>query len=96
MSWRLLLWLQLIAMAIIAIVDYLMGEVAQTLNGYEILRRTFAEPIGISLPKVTDSYILLQDRVEPFALAWAWLLYLLWAFVFAVPGFLVLKWLRPR
>jgi len=31
-------------MAIIAIVDYLMGEAAQTLNGYQILRRTFSEP----------------------------------------------------
>jgi hypothetical protein len=61
MSWRLLLWLQLIAMAIIAIVDYLMGEVAQTLNGYEILRRTFAEPIGISLHKVAvPGYLLLN------------------------------------
>jgi hypothetical protein len=33
-------------MAIITIVDYLMGEAAQTLNGYEILRRTFWEPIS--------------------------------------------------
>lgn len=96
MSWWLLLWLELIAMVVIAIVDFLMGDAAQTLNGYEILRRTFAEPIGLPLPKVTDRYILLQDRVEPFALAWAWLLYLLWALVFAVPLFLLLKWLWSR
>lgn len=78
-------------MAIIAIVDYLMREAAQTLNAYEILRRTFLEPIGIDLPKVTDKFVFLQEQVQPFALAWAWLLYVLWALVFALPGFLLVK-----
>jgi len=65
----LLLWLELAAMAIIAIVDYLMGEAAQALNTYKILRRTFIAPIGIHLPKVTDKFVFLQDQVQPFALA---------------------------
>jgi len=89
----LLLWIELFAMAVIAFVDYLMGEAAQTLNGYEVLRRTFSEPLGIALPKVTDRFILLQDRVGPFALAWAWALYLLWALL---PVLFLLRWLRVR
>jgi len=93
-SWWLLLWLEILALAIIAVVDYRMGEAAQTLNGYEILRRSFALPFGIPLPVVTENYILLQDAVAPFSLLWAWLLYLLWAFVFALPIFLLVKWLR--
>ncbi len=96
MSWWWLLWLEFVAMAIIALVDYQLGEAAQMLNGYEILRRIFIEPIGISLPEVTDTYIFLQEEVGSFALAWACLLYVLWALVFALPGFLLMRWLWPR
>lgn len=95
-SWRLLLWVQFLVLAVIAVVDYVMGEAAQTLNGYEILRRSVALPLGIPLPVVSERYILLQDAVAPFALAWAWLLYLLWALVFALPIFLLVRWLRMR
>ena len=95
-GWRYLVGMQIAVLAIIAVIDYLMGDAAQVLNGYEILRRTFAQPFNIGLPVASESYILLQEETAPFSLLWAWLLYVLWACVFAGPLFLLIKWLRSR
>ena len=84
--------MEFLAMTIIAIVDSLMAETAQALNGYEILRRTFSEPVGIALLKATDRFILLQDE---FAVR-AWALYALWALVFALPVSFLLRLLWGR
>jgi hypothetical protein len=76
---------------IIAIIDYGLGAEAQMLNGYEILRRTFAVPLGINLSEVTSRYIFLQNEVGPFALVWAWALYILWGLVFAISIYLLAR-----
>lgn len=85
--------LEILAMAFIATADYHLGHDAQLLNGYEIIRRTFLEPLGIHLPVVSDVYVIGQSAAGQLALAWAWLLYLLWALVFAFPTFMLFIWL---
>lgn len=67
----------LFVMMVIAIVDYLMGTSAQALNGYEIIRRSLPDRLG--LKEVTPVYILGQEQAGEWALAWAWLAYLCWA-----------------
>lgn len=73
------LWLYPVTMCIIALIDYFMGEAASTLNGYEIIRLSLPVDLAYAVPSVTHSYIIGQEQMGDWALAWAWLLYLLWA-----------------
>lgn len=61
----------IIMVAIVAI-DYALGSTAEYLNAYEIVRRTFALPT----PEVSETYVLGQEAAGRWALAWAWLLWL--------------------
>lgn len=60
-------------MLVIAIIDYWLGATAEHINGYEILRRSFAP----SLPEVSERYIFGQDFFGRGALAWSWLVWTL-------------------
>ena len=80
-SWKLSAIYFAAALAIIAVADYAMGDRAQGLNGYEILRRTFAAPLGIDLPVRSERFVIRQEAFGGLALAWGWLLSLLWAAV---------------
>lgn len=90
-SWLRLSGIELFVLIIIAIVDYFLGAEAQTLNGYEILRRTFAVPLGVNLPEVSSTYIFLQNEAGQFVLLWAWALYILWGLAFAIPIYLAVR-----
>ncbi len=83
MNWKLAIPYLVFALTVIAVIDYNMGERAQALNGYEIARRTFVAPLGIDAPVRSDHYIIKQEAFGSLALAWAWLLYLIWAAVLA-------------
>ena len=84
-SWLRLSGIEFLVLIAITTIDYFLGSEAQTLNGYEIIRRTFAMPFGVNLPEVSNTYILFQDETGQFALVWAWALYILWGLVFAFP-----------
>jgi hypothetical protein len=83
MKWKLAIVYLAVALVVIGIVDYIMGERAQALNGYEIFRRTFLTPIGVDAPVRSDLFIIKQENFGSFALVWAWFLYLLWASILA-------------
>jgi hypothetical protein len=83
MKWKLAIAYLAAALLVIGIVDYIMGERAQALNGYEIFRRTFIEPLGVDAPVRSDLFIIKQESFGSFALVWAWFLYLLWASILA-------------
>jgi hypothetical protein len=71
-------------MIIIALIDFFMGEAASTLNGYEIIRSSLPVGLAGALPTVTQNFIIGQEQMGDWALAWAWLLYLLWAALWSV------------
>jgi hypothetical protein len=71
-------------MIIIALIDFFMGDGASTLNGYEIIRSSLPGGLADALPSVTQNFIIGQELMGDWALAWAWLLYLLWAALWSV------------
>jgi hypothetical protein len=84
-------WLFPITVFLIAAIDYLMGEAASTLNGYEIIRRSLPAGISEYLPSVTPVYIIGQEFMGDWSLPWAWLLFMLWASLWSVVLCLVIR-----
>ncbi len=73
MSWSKFAIVLPLTMLLIAIIDYRLGATAQHINGYEILRRSFA----ISWPEVTERYIVGQEYFGRAALPWSWFVWAL-------------------
>ena len=88
------LWLYPVTMFIIALIDYLMGEAASTLNGYEIIRLSLPVDQADVLPSVTHSFIIGQEQMGDWALAWAWLLFLLWTALWSMLLCLLIRSMR--
>ena len=71
------------AMLLIIAIDYRLGPVADSLNAYEIVRRTFR----LGLPLVSERFVVGQTRLGAWALPVAWVVWV----VEANLGLLILR-----